>query len=482
MPRSSSALQLPALFVLTITFTSTFAQTNRIFQWQFANNVLSTSLPTCVPFSIIVKPFNVKLNNTSGVPPYYMIAFATGGTPSTTLIGTNNRTLSWTVTEPVDSTGSAGGIPPQLFHVIAGQTTQCVIAPSTTPEFTVTSNVTNGLTTCQPWGLSVKGGVPPYNLTLAAVNSPIVTNVTLPFGDDHFTYINRADPGTQLLVLGDGQQEPQYYLPKLYFTGSTDTDCVGLVSSSGNSTIIQEQQEAAASAAGLREQKKKTSIIVGVSVSLGTLLFFGGLTAIVFLRRRDGNKLKPRQFHMEDSIQRDSTNRVPSLVSSMISEKRLPALPISSLPRRTASTSKISLSYPTTQEVLRDISSRPDELGDSRRSHQPSSDRSHRNFAIAGFPAQPRRKAAKFAIGTSVPEYPHEIPLSELGRISDTPSINGPRGSNPLATFIPGSITKACQIGKSLTTTSNILVLTGGHQFLPTFDVCSDATSAMRVL
>lgn len=47
-----------------------------------------------------------------------------------------------------------------------------------------------------------------------------------------------------------------------------------------------------------------------------------------------------------------------------------------------------------------------------------------------------------------------------------------------VATFIPGSITKACQVGKSLTTTSNILVLTGGHQFLPTFDVCSDATSA----
>ena len=30
-----------------------------------------------------------------------MIAFATGGTPSTILIGTDNRKLSWTVTEPV---------------------------------------------------------------------------------------------------------------------------------------------------------------------------------------------------------------------------------------------------------------------------------------------------------------------------------------------------------------------------------------------
>jgi hypothetical protein len=59
----------------------------------------------------------------------------------------------------------------------------------------------------------------------------------------------------------------------------------------------------------------------------------------------------------------------------MLTEKRLPALPMSPLPRRTASTSKIRLSYPTTQEVLGDISSRADELGDSPRSLQPSSDR-----------------------------------------------------------------------------------------------------------
>lgn len=39
--------------------------------------------------------------------------------------------------------------------------------------------MTDTLTTCQPWGIIIKGGVPPYNVTLAAVNSPIVTNVTM---------------------------------------------------------------------------------------------------------------------------------------------------------------------------------------------------------------------------------------------------------------------------------------------------------------
>ena len=62
------------------------------------------------------------------------------------------------------------------------------------------ANVTDTLTTCQPWRLSITGGVPPYNVTLAALDSPIVTNVTLLGTDDAFTYIDRADPGTQLIA------------------------------------------------------------------------------------------------------------------------------------------------------------------------------------------------------------------------------------------------------------------------------------------
>jgi hypothetical protein len=117
----------------------------------------------------------------------------------------------------VDANGSAGGIPPNKMNVIgepsffhnsqffnqdnleAGQTTQCVTTPLTSPPFTVTANVTKDLQTCRPWGLAVKGGVPPYAITLAAPNSPIVTNVTLPYGDDAFTYINRADPNGELM-------------------------------------------------------------------------------------------------------------------------------------------------------------------------------------------------------------------------------------------------------------------------------------------
>jgi hypothetical protein len=40
----------------------------------------------------------------------------------------------------------------------------------------------------------VEGGTKPYNVSLAALNSPIVTIVTLGPDDDMFTFIDRADP------------------------------------------------------------------------------------------------------------------------------------------------------------------------------------------------------------------------------------------------------------------------------------------------
>lgn len=85
------------------------------------------------------------------------------------------------------------------LDIEAGQTTQCVVQPQTTPEFSMTANVTADLNTCQPWGLTVKGGVPPYIITLLQPNSPVVTNASIGLGDDRFTYINRADTGSTLV-------------------------------------------------------------------------------------------------------------------------------------------------------------------------------------------------------------------------------------------------------------------------------------------
>lgn len=70
------------------------------------------------------------------------------------------------------------------------------------------SNVTGTLTTCEPWGLTIVGGTKPYTVVLAALDSPITTNVTMAAPDDVFTYPNRADPGGQIMGEPPPAQRP----------------------------------------------------------------------------------------------------------------------------------------------------------------------------------------------------------------------------------------------------------------------------------
>ena len=60
-------------------------------------------------------------------------------------------------------------------------------------------NVTGSVSTCEAIGFRVYGGKKPYNITLAAPNSPVLTNVSLGPTDDVLTYIDRADPNSHLM-------------------------------------------------------------------------------------------------------------------------------------------------------------------------------------------------------------------------------------------------------------------------------------------
>ena len=61
-------------------------------------------------------------------------------------------------------------------------------------------NVTSGdLTTCQPWGMTISGGVPPYTVTLAVLGAPVLTTVTSDTISNRFTYINRANPSSEMI-------------------------------------------------------------------------------------------------------------------------------------------------------------------------------------------------------------------------------------------------------------------------------------------
>ncbi|KDQ50931.1 hypothetical protein JAAARDRAFT_141098, partial [Jaapia argillacea MUCL 33604] len=132
--------------------------------------------------------------------PYYLIAYELGGVTTVTPVGSTS--LSWQVTHRpgaqlmltmADANGNAGGVDPYIRTVAPGSSSTCQM-PTPDPSFVMTANVTGTLQTCQPWGLSIQGGTPPYGVTVARLNTSVVTNMTVPLGDDIVTYINRAEP------------------------------------------------------------------------------------------------------------------------------------------------------------------------------------------------------------------------------------------------------------------------------------------------
>ncbi|KAF8804099.1 hypothetical protein BYT27DRAFT_7108316, partial [Phlegmacium glaucopus] len=178
------------------------AQASGLFQWGFGDNIFSSLLQIFASRSIVIIPLDGDSTNTTGTLPYSMMAFVLGGTPVKTFIGNDANNLIWLITEPVgkyvvDANGESGDMPPDIFTVTAGPTINPYTTTlSATPNLKMTTNVTGDLSTCQPWGITITGGVPPYAITLQAFNSSNVT--IIPVSDDRFTYINRVEPGTHL--------------------------------------------------------------------------------------------------------------------------------------------------------------------------------------------------------------------------------------------------------------------------------------------
>ncbi|KAF8063533.1 hypothetical protein FPV67DRAFT_251192 [Lyophyllum atratum] len=210
--------------------------TSGLFKWTF--NGAGETLTECASLPVTLTG--------SGNAPYYMIAFAVDGTPTTSLIGSDSNSLAWIVNQPagtkmllnvVDSTGSSGGTSALIYTVASGQSTSCLV--NTATGFSLSSNATNDeISTCDPWGLVIRGGKSPYTVTLAAVGSPSVTNVTMPVGDNAYTYINRADPnGSILAAISDSTGNWASGTPYVKTKGASDTSCGGAASSSGKASV-----------------------------------------------------------------------------------------------------------------------------------------------------------------------------------------------------------------------------------------------------
>ncbi|KAJ7134083.1 hypothetical protein C8R43DRAFT_1239373 [Mycena crocata] len=261
-----------------------------MFEWGFSGTqTVSSSLPSCRSLPIAVTPVTAN-----GVPPFYMIAFAVGGTPITSLIGTNESALVWTVRHPigtqlvlgvVDSRGNSAGLDKPVYTVTAGATTQCLPAATAEAPFKLTANVTDTLGTCEPWGLTIQGGIPPYTVTIAQINSPDVRNVTLGSNDDVYTYINRADPGSQLIGSvsdSDGRWASGSVLVNT--NGSPNVECNGLTSSSSSRNPDVPTTKGTPTSPHQPISRVQIAIIAGASAVLVLLLF--GVTIWALRRRR----------------------------------------------------------------------------------------------------------------------------------------------------------------------------------------------------
>ncbi|KAK7052767.1 hypothetical protein R3P38DRAFT_2763100 [Favolaschia claudopus] len=248
MPRRSECELALSIFILLLGLGSIRALSPTLaFYWEFTGpSSISLSLGACDSL-----PIAVSNAAGHGVPPFYMMALAVGGAPITSYIGTNASNLSWTVEHPVgtklllqvvDATGASGGVAPALFTVIDGAAS-CSPKQILDPAFSISANVTDKLTTCDSWGLIIHGGSRPYNVTLAALNAPGVTNLTLGPQDFIFTYVNRAESGTQLIDIQANQQvaaavsdaDGQWATgsPLVQTQGPQTVDCPNFSSSSG---------------------------------------------------------------------------------------------------------------------------------------------------------------------------------------------------------------------------------------------------------
>ncbi|PPQ79314.1 hypothetical protein CVT24_007814 [Panaeolus cyanescens] len=288
---------------------------------------IQTTIPTCKDLPITIA------GEKNGVPPYYMVALAVDGTPTTTLIGTTDDEVSYQVRHPVgtrlllsvtDSEGNPGGTFAPMT-VVAGDSTSCVNAPPASPTFTVHTNITRSnasgglreVSTCDFVALVVTGGTGPYNIMAIAANSPAVTNDTMARGNNVYTYVNRALPGGFLVAAvsdstGQWATGTPLFTTKGGNTGGGDNTNNGNGGNSngsgtgggdsnnppGNSNTPGNSNNSNGNGTTSAEKKDTNMpLVIGLTAGLGGALVLAlGVTLFIYLRK------KMRVRELEDEV------------------------------------------------------------------------------------------------------------------------------------------------------------------------------------
>ncbi|KAL7278105.1 hypothetical protein ACG7TL_008076 [Trametes sanguinea] len=291
--------RIVAAFLLFVHFLLLRCQAQSIHGFNWAFDFQSLNIQECQTSTVQLKPLNTS-SSFVGIPPYYMLALEVAGISSKTFIGNDSTQLSWQNTHHqgaqllltvVDSTGSTAGFPSHFYSVIGaspGSDTSCLAPGPTSSTPRITPNVTSSLETCEPWGLTITGGVKPYNITFGQIASGVITEEQMGPVDDVYTYINRADPNLPLMAaVTDATGQWGVSTVAVDTTGSSDTTCGSLVSVSGTTLQVKAQAAAASAAAHSAAGKADTTrIALGITFGLVVPLLAGGLFGLWWWRRR----------------------------------------------------------------------------------------------------------------------------------------------------------------------------------------------------
>ena len=136
--------------------------------------------------------------------------------------------------------------------------------------------------------------------------------------------------------------------PRTY-TGSSDINCTGLVSSSGNTTIYHQFASA---------HKRKQSIIIGICTTLASLVLVGlGVITFLWIRRRQCRKQQEVALSPHPFVELEKTPGQVPFVNSNLNPSRITGL--SALAAMSAAHSASSHSQGLTRPILSPSNNHP---------------------------------------------------------------------------------------------------------------------------
>ncbi|KDQ50211.1 hypothetical protein JAAARDRAFT_200207 [Jaapia argillacea MUCL 33604] len=302
-----------------LSYSLVLAQQNNTFSWGYTLDS-NPGLQTCQNYSLKIGPA-ASSKSGSSTPPYYLIAYEVGGITTVTPVGSTS--LVWQVIHApgtqlmiamADAKGNSGGVDPLIRTVIPspGSISATCHIPAPDKSFVMTSNITaNGnLTTCKPWGLSINGGTPPYGVTVAGSNASVVTNMTVPSGDDVVIYINKQKPNT---AVHDSTGRWGIGTSLVYTGGTSKTTCAGQKTSYTSAPPVNASSSSTSSQSTSNSFSTPTSnkdkvIIMGLCVAVVAILGVAIVVLWILLSKWRGAKKDLSERPSKEELQQSSVS------------------------------------------------------------------------------------------------------------------------------------------------------------------------------